>query len=46
MRLILARLLFAFDIELDKSSDDWTKEQKSWVTWFNPPLNVRLTPVH
>ncbi|KAK3933459.1 hypothetical protein QBC46DRAFT_128370 [Diplogelasinospora grovesii] len=46
MRLILARVLFAFDIELDKSCRNWVTDQTSWVTWARLPLYVRLTRVN
>ncbi|KAL3420963.1 Isotrichodermin C-15 hydroxylase 11 [Phlyctema vagabunda] len=43
LRLILARVLYAFDLELLDS--DWDPEQqKVYLLWQKPPLNVRLTP--
>jgi len=44
MRLILARLLFNFDIELVDPAEDWLN-QPVYSIWDKPPLNVYLTPV-
>lgn len=45
MRLIMARLLWEFDMRLDPSSRAWTQaysEHKSWVVWRKPPLTVHI----
>lgn len=44
-RLILARVLYNFDIELDRSSQRWLADQKSYAMWDKPQLNLKLTPV-
>ena len=47
MRLILAKLLWHFDIELDHAKmqgRDWLREQGVWVLWDKGPLWVRPTP--
>jgi hypothetical protein len=48
MRLILARVLFNFDMrfadEKEWETEDWM-DQKIWVLWIKKPLNVVLTPV-
>ena len=44
MRLILARVLFNFDMELVDPNVDWL-DHKSYVIWAKPPLNVYLKPV-
>ncbi|KAF7596258.1 hypothetical protein BBP40_002402 [Aspergillus hancockii] len=44
MRLILARLLFNFDITIAEDSLDWVK-QKNYLMWQKGELNVHLTPV-
>jgi hypothetical protein len=46
IRLILAKLLLAFDLELDPASADWTKKQKSYIAWDKtyPPMMVKLIP--
>jgi hypothetical protein len=46
MRLILARLFFAFDIELADAADLWDwGTQKTFIFWEKKPLNVRLSIV-
>lgn len=45
MRLILARLLWNFDLELDERSKSWAHNMKSFILWEKPPLLVKLTPV-
>ncbi|KAF2141616.1 uncharacterized protein K452DRAFT_271236 [Aplosporella prunicola CBS 121167] len=44
MRLIMAYLLWHFDVELCDESKEWT-EQKVLFLWMKPPLMVRLRPV-
>ena len=44
MRLILARILFNFDMQLADESVDWLG-QKAYILWRKIPLNVYLTPV-
>lgn len=44
MRLILARLLWNFDLELMPESRNW-KDQKIYTLWEKGALNVKLTPV-
>lgn len=41
MRLILARVLWSFDIELCNGSANWS-EQKSYSLWEKPALMCRL----
>lgn len=43
MRIILARMIFNFDMELDQPSDDWT-DQQCFILWDKKPLMVQLTP--
>ncbi|RYO89206.1 hypothetical protein DL766_003612 [Monosporascus sp. MC13-8B] len=45
MRLILAKIVWNFDMVLEDDSRDWLEDQKSYVLWDKPSLNVRLTPV-
>jgi hypothetical protein len=42
MRAILIRMLWNFDIELCADSQNWM-EQKVFVLWDKPPLNVKLS---
>jgi hypothetical protein len=44
MRLILARLLWRFDLELMPEAKDWN-DQKIWLLWDKKKLWVKLTEV-
>lgn len=44
MRLILAKIVFNFDIELDSSSKDWIVDQKLYAFWIKPELNIIFKP--
>ncbi|OQE09481.1 hypothetical protein PENVUL_c006G00923 [Penicillium vulpinum] len=43
MRLILARMIWNFDMELAPDSKEWIK-QRSFSVWEKGSLNVKLTP--
>lgn len=43
MRLILARMIWNFDMELVPESQGWI-DQLSYVVWDKPALKVKLTP--
>jgi cytochrome P450 len=45
MRVILARLLWNFDIELSKESNNWIEEIKVFMIYQRRPLMVKLKPV-
>ncbi|KAI2632218.1 cytochrome P450 [Hypoxylon sp. NC1633] len=45
MRLILARILYRFDIEIAAEARDWIKPQKIHTLWDKPALPVYLKPV-
>ncbi|KAI1352187.1 cytochrome P450 [Xylaria sp. FL0043] len=45
MRLILAKLVFNFDISLANDSRTWLHNQKAYTIWDKPPLNIHLKPV-
>ncbi|OBR08871.1 Cytochrome P450 ClCP1 [Colletotrichum higginsianum IMI 349063] len=45
MKLILARLIWNFDMELAAESRNWAEKQKIFILWDKGPLRVRLTPV-
>ncbi|CAJ2506672.1 Uu.00g078580.m01.CDS01 [Anthostomella pinea] len=45
MRLILAKLLFNFEIALDERSGDWMKTQKAYLLWDKPGLHIHVKPV-
>lgn len=44
MKLILARLIFNFDLALAEESTEWMKNQKAYNMWSKPPLFLYLTP--
>lgn len=44
MRLILAKLLWNYDLELCPETGDWA-EQKVFILWEKRPLFVELKPV-
>lgn len=43
MRLILAQVLWNFDLELMPESADWSR-QKVYAIWEKSPLYVKLKP--
>ncbi|KAK7743643.1 hypothetical protein SLS62_010546 [Diatrype stigma] len=45
MRLILARIVYDFDLELADDSKNWIERQRAFALWDRIPLNVYLTPV-
>lgn len=47
MRLILAKILWNFDLSLVEQTDGklWTN-QRAHLVWAKGPLMVNLTPVH
>lgn len=45
MRLILARVIYNFDMEIADDSKGWMERQKIYLLWQKGPLNVFLNPV-
>jgi hypothetical protein len=45
MRLILAKFIWSFDLELDPKCNNWIERGKVFVLWDKPELPVRLTEV-
>jgi hypothetical protein len=45
MRLILAKVLFNFDLELVDKERDWIREQKVFTLWDKGALMVRCEAV-
>jgi hypothetical protein len=43
MRLIMAKLLWTFDVELVHPEKDWMENQRVFALWEKPSLDVRLT---
>lgn len=44
MRLILAKLIWKFDIKLSEQSRDWCSQSRVFMAWQKEPLHVYLTP--
>lgn len=44
MRLILARIIWNFDLKLARPQEDWIAKSKSYLIWEKPPLDVYLYP--
>lgn len=44
MRIILARVLFNFDLELVQPDKDWIEKMPAFTFWEKSPLMVKLTP--
>ncbi|KAF4466375.1 cytochrome P450 [Fusarium albosuccineum] len=44
MRLILAKLIWHFDVDLDPRSEGWLERNTAFLLWEKPELWVRLTP--
>lgn len=45
MRLLMAKMIYCFDMELDERSDDWLENCRVFTLWEKPKLLVRLTEV-
>lgn len=45
MRLILAKIIFNFDMRIADESRGWLDGQRAFTVWDKPPLQVYLTPV-
>ncbi|KAK8042505.1 cytochrome P450 [Apiospora phragmitis] len=45
MRLILAKIVFNFDLHLADDSKDWLDRQSVYFLWEKPALYMHLTPV-
>lgn len=43
MRLILAKMVWSFDMELERSSEDWLERCKVMRLWVKPEMNVKVT---
>lgn len=42
MRLILAHVLWTFDLTLSESTKNWAEEQNIFALWEKPPLMVDI----
>ncbi|KAK4494541.1 hypothetical protein PRZ48_013897 [Zasmidium cellare] len=45
MRLVLARLVYTFNMESVSRSEKWDEGLKVYFLWKKPPLRVRFTPI-
>lgn len=44
-RLVLCKLLWNFDLQLEGNHDNWVDDARFYILWELQPLKVRLTPV-
>ncbi|KAI0173363.1 cytochrome P450 ClCP1 [Hypoxylon sp. FL1284] len=45
MRLIMAKIVYNFDMKIENSSRGWLKANKAYNLWHKPGLFVNMTPV-
>lgn len=45
MRLVMAKVLYSFDFELEPESEDWAG-QETYILWQKKPLMCKLRPVN
>ncbi|KAI0147946.1 cytochrome P450 ClCP1 [Hypoxylon sp. NC0597] len=45
MRLILAKIIYNFDMTIDDDSRGWLENQESYNLWHKPALNIYMKPV-
>jgi hypothetical protein len=45
MRLILAKVLWHFDLKLGPGCENWVEKQEIHILYEKGPLNMYLTPV-
>lgn len=45
MRIILARIIFNFNLKLAPECKNWAEDQEMFMLWQKPALHVHLTPV-
>ncbi|KAI2898598.1 hypothetical protein CBS11852_3532 [Aspergillus niger] len=43
--LFICNLLLHFDFKIATDPKTWLSNQRAWIVWHNPPLNVSLKPV-
>ncbi|KAK8011892.1 hypothetical protein PG989_000152 [Apiospora arundinis] len=44
IRMVLARLVWNFDMEISQEDKDWVVDQKAYTVWDKPELHVWLKP--
>ena len=42
LRCILAKMVYAYDLELVDKDLDWEKKSRAWGLWWKPKLHVRV----
>jgi len=45
MRLLLAKMLWHFDFELENPEEDWYGGSRAFMVWEREPLRIRLRHV-
>lgn len=46
LRLLLAHVVYSFDMDLQTESIDWAGKQRNlFIVWDKPPCYVRIKPV-
>ncbi|KAI2468982.1 cytochrome P450 [Annulohypoxylon bovei var. microspora] len=45
MRLIMAKIIYNFDMSISDDSLRWMKDQKTYVLWDKPSLNIYMKPI-
>ena len=43
LRLIIAKLVWMYDVELVDKELDWNEANVTYILWWKPELNVKLT---
>ena len=46
MRLIMAKMIWSFDFELQPESDNWMEECRVMAVWIRPKLWMKVTEGH
>lgn len=44
MRIILARVLWNFDLKIAEDSEKWQEQEEVYTLWLKGDLNLYLTP--
>lgn len=44
MRIILARVLWNFDLKITEDSEKWQEQEEVYTLWLKGDLNLYLTP--
>ena len=45
MRLILANMIYNFDLTLAEESKTWLEKQRAYPLWLKGPLYIHVEPV-